>query len=184
LAHGTPANFSFGLYDPIDGTYRSRINTRLYIPQQNGILLSGSVLERLLYFTIQNDFHVFVLDLSLHVFLGNMTMSFSNIMLNHNPVTRMMYGYTPGPEGLFRFDNATSHTKIAAIDFSDIILVPSSTIDPTSNTMWISLWGLSGPSRWMKVDLNKVTENVQWAPTGNLDGYFDFNPYTITRVDV
>jgi hypothetical protein len=184
LAYGTPMNFTFGIFDCEDGNFYKRISTRLYIPQTTSPILSGSVLNRMLYFTVKDDFRVWVLDLSLKVFLGNITLETSskNIMLVHNPVTQIMYGYTPGPEGLFRFDNPTHRTKIANIDFTGVSLVPSSTIDPTENVMWISLWGI--PSRaWMKIDLKKSVDNVRWTPAGSVEGYFDFNPYAIERVD-
>jgi len=184
MAYGTPTNYTFGIFDPTDGVLYKRISTRLFIPQTSAPILSGSVLNRLLYFTVLGDFRVYVLDLSLHVFLGNITLSSKspNIMLNHNPVTQIMYGYTSGPDGIFRFDTPQQRTKIASIDFTGIGLVPSSTIDPTENMMWISLWGI--PSRaWMKVDLTKTTDNVKWTPVGSVEGYFDFNPYEIVRVD-
>jgi len=179
LAQGTPKNFTFGIFDPIPGLFRPHINTHLRIAQQDGKILSGSVLNRLLYFTIQDDNHLFILDLALHIFVGNTTAP-RNTMLVNNPVTRIMYGYTPGPEGVFRFDNLTHHTKLATIDFSGIQLVPSSTINPIDNHMWISLWGSSNHA-WMKVDLTKDSNNVLWTPVGSLEGYFDFNPYKIDR---
>jgi len=184
LAYGTPNNFTFGIFDPSDGNFYKRITTRLFIPQSNAPILSGSVLDRLLYFTVLGDYRVYILDLSLHIFLGNITLTpkNQNIMLAHNPVTQTMYGYTPGPDGVFRFDSPTQRTKIADIDFTNIGLVPSSTIDPTENVMWISLWGI--PSRaWMKIDLKKTTDNVRWTPAGSVEGYFDFNPYNIDRID-
>jgi len=185
MAYGNPLNFTFGIFDPTDGILYKRISTRLYIPQTTAPILAGSVLNRLLYFTVLGDYRVYVLDLSLHIFLGNITLpsQATNIMLNHNPVTQIMYGYTAGEnEGVIRFDNPQQRTKIANIDFTGITLVPSSTIDPIENTMWISLWGI--PSRaWMKIDLSKSSDNVKWTPVGSVEGYFDFNPFVIERVD-
>jgi len=184
MAHGTPMNFTFGLFDPTDGTFEPHINTRLYIPQSNAALLSGSVLNRMLYFTVVGDYHVWILDLALHMFRGNITLPLTttNVMLQHNPVTQLLYGYTAGPDGVFKLGFDGTRTKIANIDFTGVSLVPSSTIDPIENTMWISLWGI--PSRaWMKIDLNKNSDNVRWTPVGTIEGYFDFNPYTIVRED-
>jgi len=184
MAHGTPLNFTFGIFDPTDGTFYQRISTRLYIPQTSSPILSGSVLNRMLYFTVVDDYHVWILDLALHVFRGNITLELTtkNVMLQHNPVTQLLYGYTAGPDGVFRFDGPDTRTKIANIDFTGVTLVPSSTIDPINNFMWISLWGIPSHA-WMKIDLNKNTDNVRWTPAGTVEGYFDFNPYEIQRVD-
>lgn len=102
-------------------------------------------------------------------------------MLVGNPVTNELYGYSPSPNGIWKYTNLVSgnRTTIVNINFSTAEAVPSSTISPVENTMWISLWG-SDSDAWLRVDLKKTTDNVGWAPTGNLDGLFDFNPYTIT----
>jgi len=183
LAYGSPANFTFGLFDPSAGIFRPRINTRLRIPQQDVPILSGAVLNRVLYFTVKGDLHVFVLDLALHLFTGNLTMPAPNIMLAVNPLTQLLYGYTAGAEGVFRFDSPTSHTKIAGPLPTGFALVPSATIDPTENTLWISLWG-SVNRAFLKIDLTKTSNNTLAAPTKDLEGFFDFNPYQIQRVDV
>jgi len=184
MAYGTPMNFVFGIFDASTGTFYKRITTKLYIPQTDSPILSGSVLNRYLYFTVVDDYHVWVMDLALHMFAGNITLPITttNVMLQHNPVTQILYGYHVGPEGVFRFDNSTQQTKIASIDFSAISLVPSSTINPMDNTLWISLWGIPSHA-WMKINLSETVDNVRWTPAGSVEGYFDFNPFTIDRVD-
>jgi len=182
LAYGTPMNMTFGIYNPADGSFNMKINTRLYIPETTGTIFSGSVLNRYLYFTISGDYHVFVLDLALHLYLGNLTLPVrptNNLVLAHNPVTQILYGYNIGTAGVYRFDSPTQFTQVASYDFAGVGIVPGATIDPIDNSMWIVLWG---KYQWLKIDLTKTSQNVQ-VFTNAVDGYLDFNPYKIDRVD-
>jgi hypothetical protein len=179
MATGTAREYTFGIFDPQFGDWEPKVHIRLIRARADSEILSGQILDRVLYFTLIQDPHVYKIDLSLRLFRGNFT-CLNNTMLVGNPVTNELYGYAPSPTGIWRFASTLNGTRtvIVPINLSSAMAVPSSTINPVDNTMWISLWG-SDTDAWLRVDLKKATDNVGWAPTGNLDGLFDFNPYTI-----
>jgi len=180
MATGTSQQLSLGIFDPKFGNWEPKLTLRIRI-RNNTPILSGQILDRVLYLTLLNDYHVYRIDLELRIFLGNFTAP-NDTMLVGNPVTNELYGYSPSPYGIYRFFGASgqNRTTVASISLTGTLPVPSSTINPIDNTMWISLWGSSKSDTWLHVDLKKTTQNIAWAPTGNLDGLFDFNPYTIT----
>jgi len=169
-------NLTFGIYDAQYNTWIPKISVHIRARE----VLSGMILNRILYYTLKSDPHVYMLDLALHYSQGNFTTPY-NTMLVGNPVTNELYGYTNGPEGIFRYDAATkfkTHTQIVRIDLSAAYAIPSSTIDPVNNVMWVSLWGIAQEA-WLKVDLKTSPPVVQWASVRNREGYFDFNPWSI-----
>jgi len=180
LSLGHQYNITFGIFDTQIGSFIPKITFRSYFTQHARIV-SGTILNRILYFSIYNDPRIFVLDIATHIYRGNFTAP-KNTMLVGNPVTNELYGYTNGNDGIFRFDSYHLRTRIAEINFTGVLPVPSSTINPIDNTMWLSLWNFGGPKAWMKVNLK--TNGVGWAPVGNLEGYFDFNPYDIKSEEV
>jgi len=183
MATGTAKQFTFGIFDPQYGNWEPKVYMRLR-SRPDAELLSGQILDRILYFTVMNDPHVHRIDLTLRVSRGNFSTP-NNTMLVGNPVTNELYGYAPGPLGIWRYNGYTgsNRTTVGNINLTGTMPVPSSTINPVDNTMWISLYG-SGRDAWVRVDLKKATDNIGLAPTGNLDGLFDFNPYTITSEEV
>lgn len=178
MATGTARQYTFGTFDPQFGLWQPHVVMRFRV-RPDAELLSGQILDRILYFTISNDPHVYKIDLTFRISLGNFSAP-NNTMLVGNPVTNELYGYAPGPQGIWRFTGiyGTNRTTVGIIDLTGALPVASSTINPVNNAMWISLWG-SDNDAWLRVDLTKSTKNIAWAPTGNLDGLFDFNPYTI-----
>jgi len=103
-------------------------------------------------------------------------------MLVGNPVTNLLYGYAPTRDGIYLLDRGNV-TQVVNIDLSGASPVQSATINAVDETLWISLWGYTMDA-WLRVDLKEKVDNVAWAPTGNLNGLFDFNPYTITSEEV
>jgi len=184
MATGSSRDYTFGIFDPQFGDWEPKVSVYLPRAPSNSALLSGQILDRVLYFTLLRDPHVYKIDLSLRLFRGNFS-SPNNTMLVGNPVSNELYGYSPSNVGIWKYMNLNTgnRTVLVNIDLSQAQAVPSSTINPVDNKMWISLWG-SGSDAWLIVDLTKDTDNVGWAPTGNLDGLFDFNPYTITTEEV
>jgi len=180
IATGSSREYTFGIFDPEYGDWEPKVYVYLPRARADSEILSGQILDRVLYFTLHQEPHVYKIDLALRLFRGNFS-SPNDTMLVGNPVTNELYGYSPSPNGIWKYTNLVSgnRTTIVNINFSTAEAVPSSTISPVENTMWISLWG-SDSDAWLRVDLKKTTDNVGWAPTGNLDGLFDFNPYTIT----
>jgi len=177
MATGTAKELNFGIFDPQFGNWEKKVIVRLRTKPELE-LLSGQILDRILYYTLRDDPHVYRIDLTLHISRGNYSCPV-NTMLAGNLVTNELYGYAPGPQGIWRWDHGgRNRTTVGVINLTGALPIPSSTINPIDNTMWISLWG-SSQDAWLRVDLKKTTENIGWAPTGNLDGLFDFNPYTI-----
>jgi hypothetical protein len=179
MATGSVRDYTFGIYDPQYGEFEPKVNFRLPYSRLDSEILSGQILDRVLYFTVHKDPHVYKIDLVLRLYRGNFS-SPNDTMLVGNPVTNELYGYAPAANGIWRYSPTMNgnRTTIVTINLSSAEAVPSSTINPVQNTMWISLWGTTRDA-WLRVDLKKTTDNVGWAPTGNLDGLFDFNPYTI-----
>jgi hypothetical protein len=179
MATGTARDYTFGIFDPQYGEWEPKVNFRLQLARADSQILSGQILDRVLYFTVRKDPHVYKIDLALRMYRGNFS-SPNDTMLVGNPVTNELYGYSPSNLGIWRYSPVMNgnKTNIVSINLSSAEAVPSSTINPVQNTMWISLWGTSTDA-WLRVDLKKASDNVGWAPTGNLDGLFDFNPYTI-----
>jgi hypothetical protein len=179
IATGSAHDYTFGIFDPQYGDWEPKVS--FYVPKAraDSEILSGQILDRVLYFTLHHDPHVYKIDLALRVYRGNFS-SPNDTMLVGNPVTNELYGYSPSSLGIWKYNNLNNgnRTSIVNINLADAEAVPSSTINPVDNTMWISLWGSSSDA-WLRVDLKKTSDNVGWAPTGNLDGLFDFNPYTI-----
>jgi len=180
MASGSSRDYTFGIFDPQFGDWEPKVYVHLPRARANSEILSGQILDRVLYFSLRQDPHVYKIDLALRLFRGNFS-SLNDTMLVGNPITNDLYGYSPSPNGIWKFATNLSgnRTQIVSINLSSAEAVPSSTVNPVDNTLWISLWG-SDTDAWLKVDLKKTTDNVEWAPTGNLDGLFDFNPYTIT----
>jgi len=179
MATGSARDYTFGIFDPQWGEWEPKVNFRLQFARADSEILSGQILDRVLYFTILKDPHVYKIDLALRLYRGNFT-SPNNTMLVGNPVTNELYGYSPSNLGIWKYSPMMNGNKttVVIINLSSAEAVPSSTINPVENTLWISLWG-TDKDAWLRVDLKKTTDNVGWAPTGNLDGLFDFNPYTI-----
>jgi hypothetical protein len=180
MATGTSKDYTFGIFDPQFGDWEPKYIYHIPYARSDSEILSGQILDRVLYFSLRLDPHVFKLDLALRAQRGNFS-SPNNTMLVGNPITMELYGYSPSPSGIWKYSSMVTGNKttIVPINLSSAEAVPSSTINPIDNTLWISLWG-GEQDAWLKVDLTKTTDNVEWAPTGNLDGLFDFNPYTIT----
>jgi len=182
LANGYSRNITFGLFDTQYGEFIPKIPFRTHF-RPGATILSGVILNRILYFTLTGDTHVFYLDVATRLLRGNFSAP-SNTMLVGNPVTDELYGYSKGKEGVFRFDqNFRKITQIVNYDFSSILPIPSSTFNPIDNTMWLSLWGWS-KNEWMMVDLKQTTKNVYLAPVDNLEGYFDFNPFEVKNEEI
>jgi len=184
MATGSSRDYTFGIFDPQWGDWEPKVYVHLPRARASSEILSGQILDRVLYFTLRQDPHVYKIDLALRLFRGNFS-SLNDTMLVGNPITNELYGYSPSPNGIWKFATNLSgnRTQIVSIDLSSAEAVPSSTINPVDNTMWLSLWG-SNADAWLRVDLKKATDNVAWAPTGNLDGLFDFNPYNITSEEI
>jgi len=180
MATGSASDYTFGIFDPQFGDWEPKVFLHLPRARSDSEILSGQILDRVLYFTLHTDPHVYKIDLALRLYRGNYS-SPNDTMLVGNPVTNELYGYAPSPIGIWKYisNSAGNRTIIVPINLSAAEAVPSSTINPIDNTLWISLWGTETDA-WLRVDLKKTTDNVGWAPTGNLDGLFDFNPYTIT----
>jgi len=178
MATGSSRDYTFGIYDPQYGDWEPKVYVHLPRARADSEILSGQILDRVLYFTLRLDPHIYYIDLSLRLFRGNFS-SPNDTMLVGNPLTNELYGYSPSPNGIWKYTLTTGNrTTIVSINLASAEAVPSSTINPIDNTLWVSLWG-SGQDAWLKVDLKKTTNNVEWAPTGDLDGLFDFNPYEI-----
>jgi len=179
IATGSSKDYTFGIFDPQYGDWEPKVSFNIPRARADSEILSGQILDRVLYFTLHKDPHVYKIDLALRLPRGNFS-SPNDTMLVGNPVTNELYGYSPSTLGIWKYNNLANgnRTSIVSINLSSAEAVPSSTINPVDNTMWISLWG-SNSDAWLRVDLTKTTDNVAWAPTGNLDGLFDFNPYTI-----
>jgi len=181
IATGSARDYTFGIFDPQFGDWEPKVTVNFPRARADSELLSGQILDRVLYFTLHKDPHVYKIDLALRIFRGNFS-SPNDTMLVGNPVTNELYGYSPSLLGVWKYLNLANgnRTTIVNINLSGAEAVPSSTISPVENTMWISLWG-HGNDAWLRVDLKKpIGENAAFANTGNLDGLFDFNPYTIT----
>jgi hypothetical protein len=181
LATGQGKTYTFGIFDPQFGDWSPKLTTTLPRAPSSSEILSGQILDRVLYFTLLQDPHVYKIDLAIRRPMGNFSTP-NNTMLVGNPATNELYGYSPSALGIWKYSSLRTGnmTSIVSIDFTDSQPVPSSTINPVDNTLWISLWGTKDLDAWLRVDLKKTTNNVGWAPTGNLDGLFDFNPYTIS----
>jgi len=179
IATGSSKDYTFGIFDPQFGDWEPKVSFNIPRARADSEILSGQILDRVLYFTLHKDPHVYKIDLALRVPRGNFS-SPNDTMLVGNPVTNELYGYSPSSLGIWKINNFANgnRTTVVNINLSSAEAVPSSTIDPVDNTMWISLWG-ADTDAWLRVDLKKTTDNVAWAPTGNLEGLFDFNPYTI-----
>jgi hypothetical protein len=179
MATGSAQTYTFGIFDPQFGEFDAKVSLTFPRARADSEILSGQILDRVLYFTLHKDPHVYKIDLALRMSRGNFS-SPNDTMLVGNPVTNELYGYSPSTLGIWKYNNLLTgnRTTVVNINLSSAEAVPSSTINPVDNTLWISLWG-SDSDAWLRVDLKKTTDNVGWAPTGNLDGLFDFNPYTI-----
>jgi hypothetical protein len=179
IATGSSKDYTFGIFDPQYGDWEPKVSFNIPKARADSEILSGQILDRVLYFTLHKDPHVYKIDLALRIPRGNFS-SPNDTMLVGNPVTNELFGYAPSSLGIWKYNNLANgnRTSVVSINLSSAEAVPSSTINPVDNTMWISLWG-SDSDAWLRVDLKKTTDNVGWAPTGNLDGLFDFNPYTI-----
>jgi len=181
MATGSARDYTFGIFDPQFGDWEPKVYIHLARARADSEILSGQILDRVLYFTLLQDPHVYKIDLAVRLFRGNFTTP-NNTMLVGNPVTNELYGYSPSNIGIWKFNNFVypgNRTVIAKIDLSGVVPFPSSTINPIDNTMWVCLWGTANDA-WLKVDLKKTSNNLAWASTKKTDGLFDFNPYTIT----
>jgi len=179
MATGSGKEYSFGIFDPAFGEWEPKIT--LNLPRANALseILSGQILDRVLYFTLLQDPHVYKLDLSLRGLVGNFTTS-NNTMLVGNPVTNELYGYSNSALGIWKYANLKSgnRTTLVSFDFSRAAPVSSSTINPIDNSLWISMWGVDISDLWLRLDLK--TNILGYANSGNLNGLFEFNPYTIS----
>jgi hypothetical protein len=182
MASGSATDYTFGIFDPSFGDWEPKVYVHLPRARADSEILSGQILDRVLYFTIRLDPHIYKIDLALRIFRGNFTTP-NDTMIAGNPITNELYGYSPSPIGVWKYNSLTygNRTVIVPINLSSAEAVPSSTVNPIDNTLWISLWG-GLQDAWLKIDL--ATNTAEWAPTGNLDGLFDFNPITITTEEV
>jgi hypothetical protein len=177
MASGSSRDYTFGIFDPQFGDWEPKVYVHLPRARADSEILSGQILDRVLYFSLRLDPHIYKIDLALRIFRGNFS-SANDSMIVGNPITNELYGYSPSPIGVWKYNSLTygNRTVIVPINLSSAKAIPSSTINPIDNTLWISLWG-SDQDAWLKIDL--ATNIAEWAPTGNLDGLFDFNPDTI-----
>jgi len=184
MATGTSREFTFGIFDPQYGNWEPKVSVRLRV-RFDTQLLSGQILNRVLYFTLFSDPHVYSIDLIVRLFRGNFSAP-NNTMLVGNIVTNELYGYSPSiNRGVYLFSpNGLNRTTVAIFDFSSTQAVPASTINPIDKIMWISCWGKADHDAWVLIDLKKKTNNVGYASLDKLDGLFDFNPYTIVSEEV
>jgi len=180
MATGTSRDYTFGIFDPQFGDWEPKVYVHLPRARANSEILSGQILDRVLYFSLLQEPHVYKIDLAVRLFRGNFS-SPNNTMLVGNPVTNELYGYSPSSIGIWKYTNLATgnRTVIAKIDLTGVDAVPSSTINPIDNTMWLCLWGPDNDA-WLRVDLKKTSNNIAWAATKKSEGLFDFNPYTIT----
>jgi len=180
MATGSSRDYTFGIFDPQFGDWEPKVYLHLPRARADSSILSGQILDRVLYFSLHTDPHVFKIDLAVRLYRGNFT-SPNNTMLVGNPVTNELYGYSPSSVGIWKYTNLNTgnRTVVAKIDLTGVGAVPSSTINPIDNTMWLCLWGPDNDA-WLRVDLKKTTNNIAWAATKKSEGLFDFNPYTIT----
>jgi len=182
MATGTAQAFTLGIFDPSIGTFDPKLSFKIRTSWYTKIL-SGQILDRILYLTLYNDPHVYSIDLTFRIFRGNFSAP-NNTMLVGNPVTNKLYGYSPSPLGIYLLDvnlGERNRTTIISVDLSGWRSIPASTVNPVDNTMWISLYG-SRSDRWLHVTLSQ-TNNFEYLDAASF-GLFDFNPYTITSVEV
>jgi hypothetical protein len=179
MATGSGREYQFGIFDPQFGDWEPKISLNLPRASQLTEILSGQILDRVLYFTLLQDPHVYKLDLALRGIVGNFTTP-NNTMLVGNPVTNELYGYSNSLFGIWKYQNLKSgnRTTLVSVDLTHAAPVSSSTINPIDNTMWISCWGVDRDDSWLRLDLK--TNSLGWADTKDLNGLFNFNPYTIS----
>jgi len=115
IATGSSREYTFGIFDPEYGDWEPKVYVYLPRARADSEILSGQILDRVLYFTLHKEPHVYKIDLALRLFRGNFS-SPNDTMLVGNPVTNELYGYSPSPNGIWKYTNLVSGNRTTIVN--------------------------------------------------------------------